>query len=122
MCGDGRRCWFPLDLDDDDPCTTDRCDVVTGVVHEPVDVDDGDPCTLDTCDPVLGVMRGPADVDDGDACTIDTCEALTGFGVQDRSGDARAAPRDRRRRRLHRGRMQSVHGGRAAYGHFWLLL
>ena len=53
-------------LSDDDACTTDRCDPVTGAVtHTPIALDDGDECTIDSC----GVATGPAHVPvDSSAC------------------------------------------------------
>jgi subtilase family serine protease len=79
-------------IDDGNPCTTDSCDPVTGVLHVPVSggtpcsdgnvcngielcdgggtcrtgpplaVDDGNPCTADSCDPVAGVSHVPAEL------------------------------------------------------------
>ncbi len=129
----------PLEVDDDNPCTTDSCDPATGVVNEPVtigtscadgdlcngnetcdgsgscqagtalDPDDDNPCTTDSCDPIAGVVNEPVsagnscadnnlcngdelcdatgvcqagtalDPDDGNACTSDSCHPATGI-------------------------------------------
>jgi hypothetical protein len=80
---DGRgRCMAgePPVIDDGNPCTTDACDPVRGVVHNPVDVDDSDECTIDACDPRTGnITHEPVDIDDGDDCTFDLCDPETGI-------------------------------------------
>jgi hypothetical protein len=57
---DNRRCTGrPLDCDDDNPCTDDSCDPVTGCAHVGHEgaCSDGDPCTSEeTC--VDGRCRG----------------------------------------------------------------
>jgi hypothetical protein len=66
----------PIDMDDDDACTTDTCTPDgsgQGIYHTPVSVDDGDACTTDSCDPETGVSHTPVNIDDGDACTADSC-------------------------------------------------
>lgn len=46
---------LPSECDDDNPCTTDSVDPLTGdCVSEPNNCDDGNPCTGDSCDPVSG--------------------------------------------------------------------
>ena len=84
--GDGcvdRACAVPVpvDCDDGNPCTDDRCDGVLGCVNTPRDVacDDGNPCTaLDAC--VAGTCRGtmPLPCDDGNPCTEDLCAPVVG--------------------------------------------
>jgi len=49
-------------LGDDNACTTDRCDPVTGAVtHAPIALDDGDECTIDSCDVATGPAHVPVD-------------------------------------------------------------
>ena len=49
-------------LGDDNACTTDRCDPVTGAVtHAPIALDDGDECTTDSCDVATGPAHAPVD-------------------------------------------------------------
>jgi len=64
--------------DDQNACTTDRCDGESGCVHDPVVCDDGDACTTDTCDAAGGCGHAPIDCDDGDPCTQDACAVETG--------------------------------------------
>jgi len=69
----------PVDCDDQNPCTNDRCNPTTGACeHLPVNCDDGNECTKDFCDPASGLCRHDPQVgapcNDGDACTQDdTC-------------------------------------------------
>jgi hypothetical protein len=49
-------------LDDDNACTIDVCERVTGSVsHAPAPIDDGDDCTADSCDIVTGTAHTPID-------------------------------------------------------------
>ena len=49
-------------LSDDNACTTDTCDLVTGVViHTPIALDDGNECTTDSCDVAAGPSHTPVD-------------------------------------------------------------
>jgi len=49
-------------LTDNDACTADRCDAVTGVVsHAPIAIDDGDECTTDSCETATGPVHTPVD-------------------------------------------------------------
>ena len=49
-------------LSDNDACTTDTCDPVTGAVsHTAIALDDGDECTTDSCDPATGPVHMPVD-------------------------------------------------------------
>lgn len=94
----------PLDCDDGDPCTDDRCEALTGCIHEsnsadcddgdlctvddvcsegscggvPRVCDDGDICTLDSCGSDVGCFTEPLDCDDDDACTADFCDSERG--------------------------------------------
>jgi len=69
----------PVDCDDQNPCTNDRCNPTTGACeHLPVNCDDGNECTKDFCDPASGLCRHDPQIgapcNDGDACTQDdTC-------------------------------------------------
>jgi slime mold repeat-containing protein len=47
---------------DDDACTDDTCDLVTGIVsHTAVVLDDADECTTDSCDAATGPAHTPVD-------------------------------------------------------------
>ena len=77
VCGGG----VPVDCDDDNPCTTDLCDVATGTcsnVENAVACDDGDACTVgDTC--TLGECVGRlVTCEDGNPCTDDVCDPAEG--------------------------------------------
>ncbi len=49
-------------LSDDNACTTDSCDLVTGAVtHTPIALDDGNECTIDSCDVAAGPSHTPVD-------------------------------------------------------------
>src|SRR5207249_5592316 len=104
----GPACLRDADCDDNNPCTDDRCDSVTGACIHTNNAapcsDDGNPCTLDTCsggtcthpsnaapcddgnactttDHCLNgscVGGPPLDCDDGNPCTVDTCSAAGG--------------------------------------------
>ena len=63
--------------DDDNLCTDDSCNPLTGCVHEvnTVPCDDDDACTVtDACDSGACAGTGVLDCDDANACTTDTCE------------------------------------------------
>jgi hypothetical protein len=80
----------PVDCDDQDPCTADRCNPLNGQCeHQPLNCDDGNPCTKDFCDPTSGLCRHDpqlgAPCDDGNVCTQDdTCvqNPFGGIGCQ----------------------------------------
>ncbi|MBM4370684.1 MAG: hypothetical protein FJ098_03475, partial [Deltaproteobacteria bacterium] len=89
-CSDGNACTTSdtcsggachggasLDCNDQDPCTTDSCLLLTGCKHviNTAPCNDGNPCTTeDTCS--LGVCGGtPVSCDDGNPCTDDACTA-----------------------------------------------
>ncbi len=94
LCSDGDACTIddlckdglcepgePADCDDDNVCTDDSCDPMTGCVHAPnmADCDDANSCTLgDHC---AGGACVPAEViecDDADPCTDDVCDLQAG--------------------------------------------
>jgi hypothetical protein len=83
----------PVNCDDQNPCTLDRCNPVTGACeHAPVSCDDGDPCTADSCDPASGqCVHVPVNCDDQDPCTLDRCEP-TGCSVPDNGGGTATLP------------------------------
>lgn len=64
-------------------CQTGNCDPLAGIcVYSPIDCDDGDPCTEDRCDGKYGCLHLPGcctsddDCDDGNLCTQDQCIQL----------------------------------------------
>lgn len=49
-----------VNVDDNNMCTIDACDSITGSVsHIAVNPDDGDPCTIDGCNPLTGIFHTP---------------------------------------------------------------
>ena len=93
-CDDGNACttvdvceagecngYVAPDCDDDDVCTTDSCDPVSGCVHalNTAPCDDEDACTtVDVCSNGTCVGSNPLPCDDGDPCTTNSCDAATG--------------------------------------------
>jgi MYXO-CTERM domain-containing protein len=73
-----------LDCADNDPCTVDACDAVTGCSNAPAPAGsscaDADACNgTETCDAAGMCVPGMAlDCDDNNPCTADTCDALGG--------------------------------------------
>lgn len=67
-----------LNCDDDDACTTDGCDAITGCTNNLLNCDDDDVCTVDHCDAVTGCFSDPLNCDDGDPCDEETCVADVG--------------------------------------------
>ena len=92
-CDDGNACSTPdqctagvclgsaAGCNDNDPCTDDSCDDVTGCVSAPtvIPCDDGNPCTTDFCTAMVGCEASNDDAapcDDGEPCTEnDGCSA-----------------------------------------------
>ena len=95
------RSGSPLLCDDNDACTVDSCDSVSGCRHDASGCDDGNPCTDDSCNAVQGCVHAnnnvlcndfnactrtdrcvggvcvgsnPPVCDDGDSCTADACD------------------------------------------------
>ncbi|HEV7733111.1 MAG TPA: hypothetical protein VGR62_13155 [Candidatus Binatia bacterium] len=96
----------PLSCNDNNPCTDDTCDAVTGCAHTPntASCTDGSACTsgdtcsagscigipvvcndsnacngVETCDPGSGCLAGtPPVCDDSNTCTADSCVPATG--------------------------------------------
>ncbi len=78
-CGNPDPCCNPdnpccgLDCHDEDPCTNDFCDPMTGeCVFEDKDCDDDDPCTEDSCDPETGECLHEC-ADEGGGIGLETC-------------------------------------------------
>ncbi|HKY34351.1 MAG TPA: N-acetylmuramoyl-L-alanine amidase [Polyangiaceae bacterium] len=71
-------------LDDGNPCTSDRCDVARGVLHEPVAdgsaCGDTNPCNgIEACASGECRISAPPATDDGNPCTFDSCDAESGI-------------------------------------------
>ena len=64
--------------EDNNPCTIDGCNSITGVFHNAIAVDDGNACTTDGCSSINGIFNTQILTDDGNACTTDGCSTLTG--------------------------------------------
>jgi RHS repeat-associated protein len=73
-----------VSLDDNNPCTTDSCDSVSGVVHAVVAAGtscaDSTACNgAEVCDGAGQCQPGtPLTIDDGNSCTADACDAILG--------------------------------------------
>ena len=64
---------------DNNACTTDTCNPVTGLCQTtPVDCNDDDACTFEACDPIGGCGYAPTLCEDFDTCTLDACNPVTG--------------------------------------------
>jgi hypothetical protein len=73
----------PVDCDDNNPCTLEVCDPLTGCQHLPVL--DGTPCAdatlcngAETCQAGLCQPGAPLDCNDGNPCTGDSCLPVSG--------------------------------------------
>ena len=67
---------------DNNVCTTDFCDPVTGALsHTPLaGIDDNNACTSDVCNSVSGnISHAAVNTNDNDACTTDGCSTVTGI-------------------------------------------
>jgi hypothetical protein len=99
-CDDGNACTFngtcvggacssqAVVCGDDNPCTSDACDVKKGCTYPPISAvacSDGSACTSgDTC--VVGLCQGATvSCDDANPCTDDSCELATGCTHTDNS-------------------------------------
>jgi len=69
---------LPANCDDNNACTTDTCDTVTGCANTPIVCNDNNACTADFCDPVLGCQTTPITCNDNNACTDDFCDPVLG--------------------------------------------
>ncbi len=89
MC-DGGQCTAGAqrDCDDQDACTVDSCDSISGDCrHEPISCDDGNRCTLDGCEPAAGCAHDPISCDDANECTSDSCDTTEGCVHADFDGE-----------------------------------
>ena len=95
-CSDGDRCTLadtcragacvggpPRNCSDDNTCTSDGCDPLTGCTHTTLPdgsvCDDRDACTVnDACSGGTCIVGDPRNCDDGNPCTSDTCDSATG--------------------------------------------
>ncbi len=93
-------CGTPVSCNDRNPCTTDRCDHLTGAcVSEPVACDDGDPCTADACSAETGgcvfTPTPGAACSDGDRCSVgEVCVQLPGTPALTCQGQPKCADAD----------------------------
>ena len=75
--------------DDDDLCTDDSCDALTGLcAFFERSCNDNDPCTIDLCDPRFGCLYADQACDDLNPCTIDACDPATGHTAELTSGQS----------------------------------
>ncbi len=68
-------------IDDGDACTTDSCNIKSGVRHEPIagcGEPQPKPCFEQVKDAKGAIKSIPVNVDDSNACTADSCDAATG--------------------------------------------
>ena len=91
-CADGQLChpevgcYYPAQqcpgLDDNNPCTIDVCNPLTGIAaHEPKVCDSGPPGTVGTCNPFTGDCEYAIEqqnCNDGNLCTIDSQNPING--------------------------------------------
>ena len=112
----------PKTCDDNQPCTTDKCDPSSGCTHVllmagacddgdactvgencsaggckggvAVQCDDDNPCTVDTCDKKSGCKHAlkTGQCDDGNPCTADACDPLSGLCVHKPNGQCDRPP------------------------------
>jgi len=71
----------PLDCNDQNDCTSDSCNPVSGCAYSNVSgaCDDGNACTTtDHCSAGACTGGPPRDCNDGNICTDDSCDALAG--------------------------------------------
>jgi hypothetical protein len=93
VCEAGRCQEVVADCDDDNPCTADACDAVTGCGHTPLDgtgidgCDDGQACNgAETCTASTCNQQPSPECDDDDACTDDSCNDVSGCTNVQRTG------------------------------------
>ncbi len=78
-CGDeGPECVQHEDCADEDACTEDKCNQVSGLCEfAEVICDDGSECTVDSCDPAVGCRYAALDdgvvCDESNECTVGEC-------------------------------------------------
>src|SRR5262249_33848299 len=54
------------------------CDMALGVQHTPVNINDQNACTTDACNALTGVSHTPIVCNDNSICTQDSCAMATG--------------------------------------------
>jgi hypothetical protein len=78
-CVGGRCKEGAIDCNDNNSCTTDACDPVSGCTHTTLpgmpDCDDGDVCTDDSCDAATGCVNTQKDSFDGILCRLQDMKA-----------------------------------------------
>ena len=68
-----------LDPSDGNVCTSDFCDLPTGIIfHTNINTSDDNSCTDDGCNSLTGVFHSNIDISDNNACTSDGCNTLSG--------------------------------------------
>lgn len=67
-----------LVCDDNDTCTSDACDPVSGCSQTAIDCNDDNACTDDSCDAQTGCVNLALSCDDGNVCTDDACNPTSG--------------------------------------------
>ncbi len=74
----------PLLCDDDEPCTKDSCDTLTGCVYDIMDgdCDDGNACTTDDSCKEGACLGSVVTCNDGNVCTSDYCDPVEGCVFQ----------------------------------------
>jgi hypothetical protein len=84
LCGPA-GCASDADCNDNNVCTTDTCDVASGVCsNTPVSCDDGNACTFEFCEDPYGCIIKPFTCpDDGNPCTAGWCDPVGGCQSQD---------------------------------------
>ncbi len=82
VCGGGVCGGGPVDCNDNNLCTGDSCDKVSGCAHLPLDgtpCDDANVCTVgDACQASVCKPGGALSCEDANPCTTDACDATKG--------------------------------------------
>ncbi|HEY6558770.1 MAG TPA: hypothetical protein VI072_15910 [Polyangiaceae bacterium] len=86
VCGASANCLAgtPVPVNDSNPCTSDACDPIAGVIHTPAPAgtscSDGNACNgTESCGASGTCAPGVVPVlDDGNPCTADACDAAVG--------------------------------------------
>ena len=89
VCTNGACTGTPVDCNDKNQCTEDKCDAVAGCLHQALNgspCNDGNECTVkDTC--IQETCAGtPIDCDDHNQCTQDGCDPTAGCTHQPLNG------------------------------------
>jgi len=90
VCNDNNACtindcqpvtgcvYTPIICNDNNACTTDTCNTATGCVYTPIVCNDNNACTDNRCDTTTGCWYPAIVCTDNNACTTDTCNTTTG--------------------------------------------